>query len=800
MRMRQLLDRLRAANLKLKPSKCRLLQREVIFLGHKISAGRIDTDPEKIQQIETWPRPRNVQEVRSFVGLASYYRRFIRQFAEVASPLHALTKKHARFEWSTACDDAFNELKRRLISHPVLAMPSDEGEFRLDTDASYSAIGAVLSQVQDGEERVIAYASRTLSQPEQNYCVTRKELLAVVHFVKQFRPYILGREFLLRTDHSALRWLKLTPEPIGQQARWLERLEEFNFRIEHRPGKQHANADAMSRRPCRQCRQTGESEVSEVSARLIQMRDDTAEAGPNAEVWDRDYEQDSQLREVFREIAGGGEGPGTAEFLGSSREQKTYWLQRERLRVLDGRLYREWYSTDGRPASLQLVPPKGRRQELLAEIHGGITGGHLGVRKTQEQVQRRAYWVGWRQDVRRFCQTCAECSRYERGKLKKQGPLQPTAVGEPFERIAIDLTGPHPKSRSGNMYILTMVDLFSKWAEGIPLRNKEAVTVARALFDVVICRYGFPLQILSDNGKEFESGVLRELCRLTNIDKIRTTAYKPSTNGAVERFHRTLNSMLGKVVAEHQRDWDERLPAVMAAYRSSAHEATGFSPNYILFGRETTAPADLLYGAPPEPRQGAGTMDEFAERKIDMMRAAYDLVRRNLKTGANRMKKNYDMRVKPARFTVGMWVLYYNPRRYQGRSPKWQRLYTGPFLITRMLDPVNAVLQRGRKAKPFVSHVDKLKACHGETPESWLRSQENGVADRELMKGDGDASLECEIGHGRSSDEEDIVEEGRGISSEALTAVDSWAGELPYVPARTSGRTVRRPVRWIESC
>jgi len=193
--------------------------------------------------------------VRSFIGLASYYRKFIKDFAEIAAPLHALTGKNAKFLWTEDCETAFERLKRRLITSPVLSMPDDFGEFRLDTDASNKSIGAVLSQVQDGEEKVIAYASRMLITPERNYCVTRKELLAVVYFTGFFRPYLLGRNFLIRTDHSALRWLKHTPEPIGQQARWLEKLEEFSYVIEHRPGQKHGNADALSRRPCRQCKQ-----------------------------------------------------------------------------------------------------------------------------------------------------------------------------------------------------------------------------------------------------------------------------------------------------------------------------------------------------------------------------------------------------------------------------------------------------------------------------------------------------------------------------------------------------------------
>ena len=197
-----------------------------------------------------WPPPSDLKELRSFVGFCSYYRRFIDGFAELASPLTNLTKKSVRFRWSEDCETAFEELKLRLVSAPVLGMPNDNDKFVLDTDASDVAIGAVLSQMQDGKKRVIAYTSRRLSVRERNYCITRRELLAVVHFVKYFKAYLLGRTFDIRTDHAALQWLRRTPEPIGQQARWLEQLEEFDYTVIHRAGNKHGNADGMSRIPC----------------------------------------------------------------------------------------------------------------------------------------------------------------------------------------------------------------------------------------------------------------------------------------------------------------------------------------------------------------------------------------------------------------------------------------------------------------------------------------------------------------------------------------------------------------------
>jgi len=237
------------ADLKLKPSKCNLLRAEVCFLGHVVSGEGVATDPSKIKLVRDWPTPSDVKEVRSFLRLASYYRRFVPTFAEIVAPLHALTAKIKQFEWKPNCDRAFVRLKLALIFSPILAMPNDADYFLLDTDACDVSIGAVLSQVQNVVERVIAYASRSFSRPERNYCVTRKELLAIVCYTKTFRQYLLGKKIVIRTDHSALQWLRTTPEPIGQQARWCAILEEFDFQIVHRLSRLHGNADAMSRRP-----------------------------------------------------------------------------------------------------------------------------------------------------------------------------------------------------------------------------------------------------------------------------------------------------------------------------------------------------------------------------------------------------------------------------------------------------------------------------------------------------------------------------------------------------------------------
>ena len=224
----------------------------VHYLGHIISEDGIATDPEKVRVAE-WPTPTGMKDLQKFLGLASYYRKFIKNFAQIAAPLHHLTEQNKKYCWTAECENALNTLKHCLTTSPLLAFPRFDVEFTLDCDASSEGLGAVLSQMHDGREHVISYASRSLIKAECHYCTTRRELLALVWGCRQFRQYLYGTHFTVRTDHNALKWLKNFKEPEGQVARWLQILSEYDFQVEHRPGKQHLNADALSRNHCRQC-------------------------------------------------------------------------------------------------------------------------------------------------------------------------------------------------------------------------------------------------------------------------------------------------------------------------------------------------------------------------------------------------------------------------------------------------------------------------------------------------------------------------------------------------------------------
>ena len=242
-----MLERIKAAGPKLKPEKCQLFQKEVDFLGHLVSAEGIKPNPHNIEKVKHWPKPKNATEVRRILGLGNYYRRVVQGYYKLVRPLTDLSRKGADFIWTSTCQHAFDSLKQALIGSDIMAYPRDAGQYILDTDASDGQIAGILSQIQDGRERVISHGSRTLGKAEKNYCITDKELLAIRHFVEYYRQYLLGRTFVVRSDHQALVWLFKLKEPKGRIARWIELLSEYDFSIEYRSGNKHANADTLSR-------------------------------------------------------------------------------------------------------------------------------------------------------------------------------------------------------------------------------------------------------------------------------------------------------------------------------------------------------------------------------------------------------------------------------------------------------------------------------------------------------------------------------------------------------------------------
>ena len=714
---------IRSANLKIHPSKCAVVRKKVHFLGHIISAEGIQTDPEKTSKVSSWPTPKCKREVQQFLGLANYYRRFVKNYADIAKPLHQLTEKTASFCWSEKCQQAFDELRQRLVAAPILTFPDPSKPFTLDTDASATGIGAVLSQVKEGQECVVAYASRTLSKPERRYCTTRRELLAVVTFVRQFRPYLLGTHFQVRTDHGSLSWLYNFKNPEGQLARWLEQLQEYNFSVIHRQGKRHGNADALSRMPCTQCGRTEEellcAALHENSASDdVQNQDnanlnvDTADHDSSLSPQDDEDTYKAQLSDphvgFVLKAKASDTYPEPASVTSKSRECQILLQQWDQLEIHDKLLWRRFHHSVDNSSHLQLIVPVSLRK-ILQELHAGVVSGHLGQKKTLSQLRRSFYWPGHARDVALWCRTCPVCAARKSPNPKRRASLHTISTGYPMQTVAVDILGPLPTTPSQNRYILVAEDHFTRWTEAFAIQNQEATTVAEKLVNEMFLRFSPPTQLHSDQGRQFESSVMSEVCKLLGIAKSRTTAYHPQCDGLVERHNRTLLAMLSTHTQEHPQSWDIHLPKLSFAYNSSEHASTGFSPFFLMFGREPRLPVDVMYGAAPTDFPSSS---HYASELRSLLASSYQRVRDNLKAAHQRQKELYDKRVHGQPFTVGEFVWLHNPHVPLGHSRKLHCPWSGPYLVVECLSDVTYRIRSvyGKNCEQVV-HFDRLKPC-----------------------------------------------------------------------------------------
>ena len=734
--LEEVFQRLRAHCLKLKPRKCALFQERVQFLGRLVSGSGVEPDPDKIKKIRDWPVPQNTKDVRSFLGLANYHREHIRGYAGIASPLYELTSGASDFNWSPEHHEAFKKLKEALTSAPILSYPRDEGNFILDTDASDLAIGAELSQEQDGTLRVIAYASFALTSSQRNYCTTRKELLAVVRFTRHFRHYLLGRQFTVRTDHHSLAWLMRFKQPQGQLARWLEELSQFDFVLIHRPGKKHQNADGLSRiptkvacdcyragqelesLPCGGCDYCGraheqwrrfEEEVDNVVP--LAMRQITV-TGYTSEEMREEQLKDPDLRTVIGWLNGN---PDPLELSTASSEAKHLWKHRVDLMIEDGVLRYRWHGVDESP---KLVLPRSLRQEALRLHHDVPLAGHYSTEKTLEKLRRTMFWPGMRQDCEIYVQGCPECGRNKQYGTRARGPLGVYHAGFPLERVHIDILGPFPKSRSGNAYVLVLIDQFSKWLECYALPDQTAKTVAQTIVNEFVARFGVPLQIHADQGPNFEGELFQTMCGLLGISKTRTTPYRPRSNGQVERMNRTILQMIRCFLTEGQDTWDESLSLLAGAVRATPSSTTGFSPNLLMLGREVFSPADLTF-ALPEP--DAKSPPEFVRHLQERLKTVHELARSRLKAVQRYQKRHYDLKTRITQYNVGDLVYCLKSAHKVGQSKKLNPVWQGPHLVTEVISPLLLRIQDRRREQ--VVHHDRLKPYRERTIPFWIRRQ-----------------------------------------------------------------------------
>ena len=795
--LKEVFGRLLKYNLKLKPRKCTLFQTEGVYLGRKVSRNGISVQPGHVERIKTWPVPASVNDVERFTGFMNYYRDFIPNFAAIAACLYEIQGCKAVFEWNEERQRAFEILKEMLINAPTLGFPNDDDVFLLDTDASDISIGAVLSQVgSDGKERPIGFGSFSLSPLQRRYCATRKELLAVVRFTRHYRHHLLGRRFYVRTDHNSLTWLMRFRDVQGQLARWLEELSQYDMVLVYRPGKQHVNADALSRlsderndcpeyRPgrdistlpcsrfgeeCRYCRRAHdqwtrfEEEVDDViplsskpfpdinpeegHSDILTGRTPMAElVGNLREITVDDYEcdtPDATVREVGAEGLAWEPGYTNAELLSkqdadvdlaklkswleldevpepdyvlASPAVKKFWQFKEQLVFRDGLLHYRWLRPS-RPDTLRLMLPRSMIPEVLGMCHDSLSGGHLGFAKTYARVQQNFMWYGMFGDCRLYVETCTTCHVQKKPNRKAKAPMQPYHVGNALDRIHIDILGPLCRSRSGNLYILVLVDQFTKWIECYPLPDQTAETVASTIVNEFISRFGCPLQIFSDQGRNFDGDLFRSLCRLLEIKKVRTTPYMPAPNGQVERYNRLISPMIRCFIRGRPTTWDEHLSQLVGTIRATPHRQTGFTPNMLMLGREVLQPVDLTF------RRDSGSDVAKAPAKYlldlrDSLLSARELARENIGAAQRYEKKRYDLFLKSTTFVPGDIVYRLNhvikPRQSSKLKPPWE----GPYVVTEVLSPVLLKI-RNRKRELVVHHNNVCCRVLRETP-MWIR-------------------------------------------------------------------------------
>ena len=655
------LARLRKHQLFAKQSKCVFFTDSVDFLGHTVSAKGVEVDEQKLDIVRKWPTPSNVHELRSFMGLANFFRRFVRRYAHIAAPLHALTSKNAAFCWTEEQQVAFEALKHALSSAPVVVPPNPALPYVVYTDASDRQIGAVLTQDHGRGPQVVAFESRTLTKGEKSYSVQDKEMLSIVHACAYtWRHHLHGSqvEFVVNTDHASLQYFFTCKEPSQQHQRWAQKLGEFKFTIQYQPGKLNVVADALSRRPSPEtlaamCTLAATS-VVEVAPGLLQAIRDG-------------YEQDPEVCTLLEQI--------------QQQHPSNFHL-------VDGLLFDSLdrlYIPDSGPL----------REQLLREHHDVAVSGHQGTARTQELLKRRYYWPRMDEMVRQYVTTCPTCQRTKGSTQKPFGLLRPLPVpNERWDQVTMDFITGLPTTAAGYDAITVFVDKLSKMVHFAPGRKTDtAIVVGQQFFDHIFRQHGMPISIVSDRDPRFLSEFWTKLFELMGTRLDMSSAYHPETDGQTERTNRWLEDALRAYVNARQDDWDKHLTALEFSYNDKQQASTGFSPFYLNSGQHPRTPGTLLNtgGASPVQHQSAGAFVSKLAQNLALAKQNLERVRESMAKWANQRRRHHE-------FSVGEEVMLATQNlnvQDPGPTRKLRDKWVGPFVITEMINPVAVRLGRG---------------------------------------------------------------------------------------------------------
>ena len=766
--LRQVFDRFRVAGLKLQPKKCTFGQTKVKYLGHIVSKDGVATDPDKLHRVKNYPTPAKVDEVRSFLGFVGYYRKFIKDFCKIAEPLTNLTRKGVPFVWDTNCQEAFKTLKQKLLEPPILAYPLFDGtDFILQTDASRTGLGFILAQKQDGKERVISYGGRALSNAERNYTVTEIEALAVVEGVKKYAPYLQhSTKFTVVTDHCALKWLFSKKNTTGRVARWALKLQSYNFDVIHVSGRNNGNADALSRIDyskigiCDDCNHSHSEiadtvEVSQVArvnsgpdkmVNAIEAQNSCADANscPTVDVVrnlrfqkgkrienDKDSVKpnipkfpDELNLDNFKQVLLTDSFAGAMlnylendELPDNAVKARNMVLQADQYYAHEGLLYNIWHTPAKRHMPEKnvhrLYIPVQYIDTVLNNCHDHVLAAHFGFQRTYNRIRQRYFWKNMYRDVDNWVRSCISCSQRKTHRHKVLAPLITMKVPNAFERVSVDILGPLPTTVSGNRYVLCFSDHCTRWPILVPLKVTDASTIARALFEFVICEHGCPQTLLSDRGQNFLSKIVLEVCRIMRTHKLNTSSYHPQCNAIQERFNAVILDTISHYANEFQTDWDEYISAIQFAYRTTpAENSVGFSPFFLLYGREARLPIDVTLLS--QSKYPDKTLREHIHGLVSQLEVFRNVSKRHAEQNQKKMKERFDDRAQEVQFQVGDCVWIFIPALQQGLSKKLAKFWAGPYLLVEQTSPVNFKVRNLANDKLVKStvHVNRMKFAY----------------------------------------------------------------------------------------
>ena len=718
----QVLAILNKHKFQLNPPKCEVFRTNINYLGHTISHDGIRPLQERIDKILSIPQPVSLAQANAFIGAIGWYRKFIPDYTRITAPILAvtnLTKKHKyKFHWDQDQRDAFEQLKTVLITEPLfLTYPDNDLPLTLAIDASDNCIGGVLFQEDAaGQRKNIYFHSQMLPKPQRKWPTIEKEALAIYYCVLRMKLYLLGREFIVYTDHCPLRDMHLKPSNNRRVDRISLILQQYNIKeVRHVSGKCNCMADYLSRYP-RQVEDDDEFIESDYGTvpglqsfvavttraqakaqlQVPNVTDNGLSSNKSSIIDDHSPREEGHDFDVTK--------IGDAQKQDSFYQEQVHKLQKDSsncfFELKDDILYK--IVKYGITNKKLIYVPSLLVSQVVEVYHGSPWAGHFGFRRTYNNLKDRYWWPNMKETIKNYLQSCLKCQKFNFARHKAHGYLHPIeSPNGPFQMIGIDYSGPFPTTTQGNKYVLAITDYFTKWVIAIPVEKQNAQTTAEVLYEHYICIYGVPRQILSDQGTPFNNQLIEAFTKILGCHHIKSTPYHPQTNGAIERFNATFERQLAKVTNAHMNDWDMHLKSIVFAYNIGKHASTQYSPYQLQFGRHPNLPPD-----PPIAKYEFSKPSDYFQHFRRTLTLYHRYARENIIKHQQYYKTNYDVHRADPQFNVGDRVL----KRLSNSRTKLSALYSDPMTIIKVQHPTYWI-QDGFNDMVYQVHVSQLRSC-----------------------------------------------------------------------------------------